>query len=382
MNLTNKISLDAYYSQTQKCFYFFDGLMNLSKETQTEIFNELKIKQSTYRAYRKLGKDNDNVEIIKRLSDYFKCSDVNKLKQTEMENLINEILYCVFYKVRDKVLELSNKIQEYIEYNTMLKPVLVLFKVLLKAFNSECYDDLYELNEEIIFLNAFSKLDYFTDDLYYIFKSILYFYNKNEDVKYLEENANKYNKLSWIYYNLRAMKAYYEDDSEEAKSYYLRVLKIYEESYSLERVMMVINIIAAENNNIGKYYFALEECLKVLDYAYSLADQRQAINLSLHYVYAKYQLNEYKDIIEFYYQYFKRLNDYNYVAVVVIMLTAYKLKRNDVIDELFNNYNNEYLLAFYKYINDNDDSLISKLKHSSYSQKLYLELKSIINTKK
>ncbi len=178
------------------------------------------------------------------------------------------------------------------------------------------------------------------------------------------------------------MKAYYEDDSEEAKSYYLRVLKIYEEAYSLERVMMVINIIASEYNNMGKYYLALEECNKILNYAYSLADQKQVINLSLHYVYAKYQLNEYKDIIEFYYQYFKRLNDYNYVAVVVIMLAAYKLKRNDVIDELFNNYNNEYLLAFYKYINDNDDSLISKLKHSSYSQKLYLELKSTINTKK
>lgn len=382
MNLTNKISLDAYYSQTQKCFYFFDGLMNLSKETQTEIFNELKIKQSTYRAYRKLGKDNDNVEIIKRLSDYFKCSDVNKLKQTEMENLINEILYCVFYKVRDKVLELSNKIQEYIEYNTMLKPVLVLFKVLLKAFNSECYDDLYELNEEILFLNAFSKLDYFTDDLYYIFKSILYFYNKNEDEKYLEENANNYNKLSWIYYNLRAMKAYYEDDSEEAKSYYLRVLKIYEEAYSLERVMMVINIIASEYNNMGKYYLALEECNKILNYAYTLANHKYARSLSLHYIFPNYMLDKNEEVLQFYFRYFKKLKEYSDIATVVIMLAAYKLKRNDVIEELFNNYNNEYLLAFYKYINDNDDSLISKLKHSSYSQKLYLELKSIINTKK
>ena len=93
-------------------------------------------------------------------------------------------------------------------------------------------------------------------------------------------------------------------------------------------------------------------------------------------------LDKNEEVLQFYFRYFKKLKEYSDIATVVIMLAAYKLKRNDVIDELFNNYNNEYLLAFYKYINDNDDSLISKIKHSSYSQKLYLELKSTINTKK
>ena len=78
--------------------------------------------------------------------------------------------------------------------------------------------------------------------------------------------------------------------------YYLRVLKIYEEAYSLERVMMVINIIASEYNNMGKYYLALEECNKILNYSFTLANHKYARSLSLHYIFPNYMLDKNEEV--------------------------------------------------------------------------------------
>lgn len=381
MEFFYKLSLNEYYSYTQKSFYFFDGMIKLSDKSQKKLFEERKIVQSTYRANR--SKKNGSVKIVNELLEFFSCNKLNEINQLKIEELLNRIFYCVFYKKNDEFKALLFELEKYIALNTIINPILKLYRFLIWANSDYDKSELVNISkDDVEYLSAFLGTKFFEKELEYLYKSLLFMMGKYNDVDYLEKNAFKYDSVTWLYFNARAAKAYYSGSHEEALKYYERVLKIYQSSYNFKRVVMVINIIAAERNNTGDYRYSLEECLKVLDYAYSLADQRQAINLSLHYVYAKYQLNEYKDIIEFYYQYFKRLNDYNYVAVVVIMLTAYKLKRNDVIDELFNNYNNEYLLAFYRYINDNDDSLISKLKHSSYSQKLYMELKSIINTKK
>ena len=136
--------LDKYFTQTQIYFNLFDGLFLLEKENKQQILDKLNIPSSSYRTQRLKEKTNKyNINI---LLNYFEYNDIEVKSITEYEILISRIYYCCYYKQMDRLLELLNLVNIKLEEHNILRPLLILFRVLIYS-NLE-YDILY-LNEII-----------------------------------------------------------------------------------------------------------------------------------------------------------------------------------------------------------------------------------------
>ena len=126
------INLKKYFNETKVYFNFFDGLFLLEKETKQQIFDQLQIPSSSYRTQRL--KEKTNKYYINRLLEYFKYNDIENETIIEYEILLSRIYYCCYYKQKDKLTELLEVLNIKIDKHNIIKPLLILFRVLINIY--------------------------------------------------------------------------------------------------------------------------------------------------------------------------------------------------------------------------------------------------------
>lgn len=156
--------LDKYFYETQFYFYFFDGLFSYEIEDKQLILNKLMIIGSSYRTQRNKAKTKkNNVEL---LLEYFKYNDIKEEEKLSLEILLSQIYYFCYYKQKEKLLDKLELLNVEINKHNVLKPILILFRVLI---NMNLEYDTINLNnvvkEDIEYLKLFFKKKYFMDEL-------------------------------------------------------------------------------------------------------------------------------------------------------------------------------------------------------------------------
>ena len=293
--------LDKYFTQTQIYFNLFDGLFLLEKENKQQILDKLNIPSSSYRTQRLKEKTNKyNINI---LLNYFEYIDIEFKSITEYEILISRIYYCCYYKQMDRLLELLNLVNIKLEEHNILRPLLILFRVLIYS-NLE-YDILY-LNEiikkDIEYLKLFYNKKYFKDELEYLYLIVLFHFDAmdEKDFKYIECLSISYPRLAWLYYFSKASKAYLIRDNITALINYEYVLNTFKETNNLERYLIAATNTAYLYNILGQYHLSYNITSEVIEYIFSEIDAKKRIqNLLVHYLFSNLMLERYDEIITF-----------------------------------------------------------------------------------
>ncbi len=333
---TYVFSLDEYFERTQKYYYFFDGMVHFINKSKKDVLKEVDIYESSYRSDRlkpKVKNRNRNI-----LLNYFKYNDVNKESQLKYEICISKIYYCTYYLKLDILDELLKELEIYINENNYLKPLFVLFKI----FGTMSFsDNINELNKkfqnEINYLKVFIKTNYFTNELGYLYSIVMLFFKVNQDFQILDEYSNVFKELLWYDYTIRANYYYIQNNDSDSLMYYNAALDEFNKSYNIERLLRTINNIAASYNLLSKYQFSLNVTEKVIKYSFSQEYTPWIKNIAMHYLFSNYMLKRYKEVLEFYNVIVLNKLFLNETAIIIIVLSAFKLHKMNQIEKLIQN---------------------------------------------
>ena len=153
--------LTEYFVQTKKYYYFFDGLFILEKRLKKDILEELNIPDSTYRTNRLkvFTKNKNHIHLL----EYFNYKVVEG-SQAMYEKCLVKIFNAVYYRETNELIVLKEELEGYILENNYLKPVFILFKLLIAITITSNYQILLQENKKFLdYLNLFPK-DYFTSE--------------------------------------------------------------------------------------------------------------------------------------------------------------------------------------------------------------------------
>ena len=351
-----KICLKAYLNLTQKYYYFFDGIIKMNKLKKIDVLNENGISISSYKYSR--GKDiaTNNNHLI--LLKYFKINRINDKYVEYAEKILTDIYFSIYYK-RDYFYDSHmNIINKLINDNNYLKPIFVVFKVLLVMNSDKAYDNICELIDDDIKYLSFIPKNYFYNELKYYYELILLYVKKINDVTYDYNADDKYHNILWMYYHIKGTFYYTNKDYEKTLVYLQRLCEIYKKDYNLIRFILCKNNILQIYNLLGFFDFTIDEALTIIDYLIYQTDKKQYAMYSIRHLFAAFVLSEkYNDLINYYKDF---INDISLVkgTASICLLIAYKkcnykkdyVERNlkDIIcaneknkiayNKLFNNY--------------------------------------------
>ncbi len=314
-------SLKKYFNFTNKYYYFFDGLFKYQNKLKKEILNDIKIPPSTYRLNRinEIAKNNNHNILLK----YFKVNFLLKEKQIHYEMLLSRLFMAIYYKNEDK--EDIKQLEEAIGENNYLKPIFIMFRVLLKMNQNKLYSEIMEeILDDINYLYSFPR-EFFDEELEAIFLLILLYANKSKEAINDKVCYNKYSNLLWMYYHIMGTIAFVELDYAKAIVFYQRVEKIYLEDSNIKRYLVAKNNIAAMFNILNFPQLSLEVILPILNY---VINDREKYSISkhiiMHYFMALFMLDDYKQIILFYKMYLEEQNLRVRVTNIIILIAYFK----------------------------------------------------------
>ena len=316
-----KLTIEAYFNLL-KYYDFFDELFYYEDNTKAAIISKLGIKYSSYRVLKTRNQIDDN--IITKLCSYFKINKIESTKQIEYEILILRIYYEGYYKQKNSLKVLLNKLEDYINENNYMKPILVLMKVYGYLNLEISIDEMQVLKPDLEYIAKFRK-DYFMGCFKLIQQTILLFFDyKINEVK-LKNIVLENENYSWFYYNLLGSYYYMKANDNKALSYYYEALLQYQKYHNEIREINTRSNIAYIHNILGNYSVSLRYTEQVLEYAYSSKNELYVSYLTQHYLFSKYMLDrndEIKDFVDIISYDKKKLN---IVSAIICILSLHEI---------------------------------------------------------
>lgn len=295
MIIKHIFKLENYYKVTKRYYYFFDGMFKNKNESKMDVLKSLNLPSSTYRLNRKYDhiKNKNHLPLLK----YFGVS--NKLmKQEENEDLLSRAFSVLYYKQEEEYEAIQYSLEKYIQKNTYLKPLFLLFKVLFQIItNREIKSILDIIKEDVLFLANFPE-EYFDEEFGIIYSIILYFtgyYQHNIKTKMINSN---YPYLSWLYYHLCGSNYFYNKEYSNALIFYDIALKLYIEDLNVKRQVECQMNIGAMYNYLGEYNIAIQKLEPLVEHSIFQTDNFPLKCYSImHYVIALMESNQYQSIL-------------------------------------------------------------------------------------
>lgn len=318
--LYHYFSLDDYFKKTRNYFTFIDGVFKLTSSKKKDVFDKLLIPDSTYRTNRLKEKAKYKWSYLPIL-EYFGYKDVNPNDQRKYELLLAKIYHNAYYRDMDALETLSKELDEAIDENNFLKPVFVLFRILLKIIMINQYSKQVDASKDDLEYVGYFKKEYFTEELSFMFYIFNYYFGKSVSNIELENYAVKYPQLLWLYYMLRGSYNFLNKKDNEALAYYELLMDILWKDFNIERFSIFTSNLAFIYNYQGKYSLSLEKSMKLVPYSIAADNISENNKYSVkHFIFSSYMLNKFDDIMEL----FEVIDDISflgdiYIAVLMIV---------------------------------------------------------------
>lgn len=288
--------LTTYYSETNKYYYFFDGMFKIRNLSKLETLDGLNIPSSTYRINRKNSLlKNDN---HKAILNFFNVNE-NLKDMIKCEKTLSELFSCLYFKQsEEKILEYKKQIDIYILDDNYLKPIFMLFRILIKIImTKDIVNVLDNIKLDVDYISKFPG-EYYENDFKVLFNIIMYFAHKSDDYLKDYEIDAKYPYLTWLYYHLRGSFNYYNHNYSEAIIYYKNAIKCYLNDLNVSRILECQINIAAMYNRINGYRETINTLVPLIEYALYETDNHALKCYSImHYFIALMMVNDYEKII-------------------------------------------------------------------------------------
>lgn len=368
--------LDEYFDKTNKYFSFFDGLFNNKKEHKRDILEFLGIGYSSYRN-NKL-KSNVNSAMIPTLLKYFNYKEINIVNKNKYEICLSKTYFSIYFKNLEEIQNNIKLLDAYILENNYLRPLFMLFKTFCMLNLSMPKSKLKALiADDLDYLYLF-KNKYFINEYELIYKTIMYYFDYKVDKTYLNNLCEYYKELSWIYYMLMGSYNYLNDNDYEALIHYQSALEQFKEYYNMERTLITISNISFIYNNLKKYNLSLQLTSKIIGYVYSLKNTDWIKNITLHYLYANYQLKRYNEIMNFYQITVFDIKELTSPSAIICILASYFNNNIDKAKSIINYFKNDDNVRYIvEYIDTENANLLKNIEKTQY---LYEIVEELINT--
>ncbi len=315
-------SLQNYFDYTNRYYYYFDGMFKYTDKLKKEVLVDLNIPASTYRLNRIIDNAKNDNHIT--LLNYFQTHQIDKNYQSKYEKLLSRLYMAIYYKYDSKAD--YQELESYIEQNNYLKPIFILFRILLKMNQNKLYAEIMEdIREDVSFISHFPK-EFFYEELEAIFLMVLLYANQSKEAIGDKTCYSKYPSLLWMYYHVMGSVAYTEEDYSKAILFYEKAEKIYLEDSNIKRYCIAKNNIAAMYNKLHFPQLALEVITPVLNYVLNEETKYSFTkHIIMHYLMALFMLEDYQQIILFNEMY---LNDEELkvkVTMLIVLLAYFKM---------------------------------------------------------
>ena len=363
--------LDDFFYSSKRKYVYADYILNINNIDKEQFLKKLGIAYSSFRTEKSRNNvHNDNID---RILDTLGINKIDVLKKVELELLLKNFYYAIYYKEKDKINSYIEIINNYIKENNILKPVFIMFKIwgnISLDYPKEKIDEL--IDEDLKFISYFKK-GYFDGSLKLIYYSLLYAFNY--DIRFEEVSSLAVdNDLKWMYLVSVGSRFYFERRDNEALNYYFEALMEFKLHNNSERYMSVLANIAFSHNILKNYTMSLKIISESLEYIHSSKNSKWIKNILMHYLYSNYMLSRYNEIINFYKNEIHNFKRLNWVSAAILILSAYKISRISEISSLIEEFkDDDNISLLLKYIKDNNIEHIKKIKNVTY-------MENIINT--
>lgn len=325
------LTLEKYIISTRAYYKFFDGLLHKEKkETKkniSELLKNLGINDSTYRRERIM--ENVSNLTLRILLNHFKYNDICSEKIKKYEVCIQKIYYNTYFWLTNEIEKYLIEIENYIDEDNYLKPLFILFKIFGNMIlSSEVEKIKMKLLNEINYLLLFDST-YFIDEFELIYISVMFYFGYDRGINKINKLISKYNKLSWVYYNILGSKSYLRKEYTEALINYNKALEIYKYSNNVERIMATISNIGGIYNNLNQYNFCIDILKDAIDYRNSDKFTLWIKYIIQHYIHALLMLKEYQMIVNFFQEKTFEIYKLNSPAAVDCILASYMIGQYD-----------------------------------------------------
>lgn len=289
-------NLDKYYEDSKYSLNYFNKLINdrirKLNITKKDFFKAVKISSTSFNrsinSEQKIGNS-----IVKKLNNIFDVNPVNKINKQELEILLEEI-YLKFYYKKD-ISNYEYAIDDYINMNTPLTPILYLFKFLIKATNYKNPKQIFE--ENVGLYNEINSFDgYYIDefrDLLILLKIL--FRDIKVDYNICIESSN----IKPLIYQALVNLAYRNEDFALVIYYGEKAKKEFQKTLNFERVASLNLTLFLAYNVIGEfevvYNMSFEQCNY---YLINDIENRRTRGTIIHFCISCIGLEKYNEAIE------------------------------------------------------------------------------------
>lgn len=338
--MIKKFKLDEYYNNHKPSILFFDTLIKervLEKGvTIDEFLEDLYITPSSFRRVRAknqpIGK-----EITEILLEEFNMNELKIEKKNKYENLLQKIYDYSYYRL-DGILQFEDEIDECINDNNILKPIFILFKLLINCHkvtenyskeaiqekNKELYETVKKFNNGY-YINAFVDLLFIIDVLYL---------RGNVDLEYANQiltNSDIKGMVSFAISSHFMMTAEYSNATYFSK----KCEKYLVDDYNYNRLFILNVNLCSCYNKLGDYEITCDMAEKQIHASQVLGFKIVETQTIRVLMVAFLGLKKYKEIIDN----MNEVKDKTFIEYIFLLLAYFKLYPKDykfVIDQ-FNN---------------------------------------------
>lgn len=347
-----------YYKNSKPYFYFFDTYIKQTDINKEKLLYDLGVNYSSYRRCREKEQKVGKI-IIKQLSDYF------KIKRVENEFLDNLSIYLtnlyekLYYKIYDTFEKDEKYINDLINQNLIINPILLLFKLFLTVNSKKSVKNVYF--ENIDMFNKVKKYSsFFTKELHEILSLLALFFERDSSECEWTDNFN--NPLA---FQILSSKNYNEKKYIESIFYAYKAQDILLSDFNYRRMINLNQTIISSLLYIGNY----SECLTIVNKQISCL---KSFNLyefefrsaSISYVVALLGLNKYDEVITL----LRDKCDYDMTELTCYLIALFKSNKqkykhyfSEEIDLTTNDDVSEYFKLLNYFLNHRDKKIINSL---------------------
>ena len=332
-----KIDLTEY-KDSKIYFQLFDKIIK-EKNISKEIFlQDNNINPSTYRRCKK-EECNVGEKIIIKLCELLNYKYLDNNQIDELEQLLNNIYSDMYYKIYKNYDNYLEQIDKYINDNTIIYPVLLLFKCYLLLSTQK--NEEYQKNNVLPLYNDLKQYEYFYNESCLKIYHLLYLSFEEEILEkyYIKkyEDASAYFILSFrALNNKKYSECLYFSEKAKEKSI---------EDYNIQRVIAINNNILASYMELENY----EDCLTLSEIQLKVLSSINSDNKIL-----IRGLNN---------KYINENESFDYTKLGIYMTCKYhynKEEYNKLYDSLIKEQNEKHII----FINNINELLTNKTKKS------------------
>ncbi|MGM9971142.1 MAG: hypothetical protein ACI35W_01885 [Anaeroplasmataceae bacterium] len=338
--------LDKYYNYTRYKYVFIDGIMSLNKVNKETFLKEFGISYNSFRVEKSRNiVNNDNAD---RLLKYYNFNPIQLDKKSKYERTINRVYYSIYFEEYNLVNDYIKELNNYIEENNFLKPIFVLFKI----FIMKKYNNIVE-NNDLDYILRFRN--YFVDEIELIYEFILVTFKYKKEV-ILQKLAVKYKYLKWLYLQAMIELTNIKEDINKAYFYYKELETIFKNNMNIERLMNTWERLGFIYNSLKEYDKSITISSIVINYIYSIKNTYLIVKVLLNYLFSKFMLGEYDDIIELYDNDFFDINNLNFQSAIICILASTINNKQDKAKRIIDKFKNDrYVSLILDYLHTNNN---------------------------